>query len=268
MLWPAYTSGSVETAEWHDINDVSSLDVYWHARHLPCSGRTYFDDFPASQLSSLTPAECHRPFNYGYQVDKQIAYSRLGKKWEPVFTFVENGSPYADDQWAGGHVHMISPDQMAASIWNSLIHGARGVNYFNHSLSGECSSSNNFRHPIYYAPSSCYTEMRAKAKEVNAQITELAPVLNTQSLQWIFNPALDTMLKNHDGSFYIFAMLTGVRGAKGALGMQKLQLPKGLIGGIAEVLFEQRSIPVTASREITDDFPSEDTYRIYRIKAK
>jgi hypothetical protein len=267
MLWPAFASSQVETADWQEINDLVSLDVYWYSRHLPCRGRSYYIGFPASDLSSLTDGECHRPFNYGYQIQKQIERARTGanKKWEPVFAFVENGSPFADDQWTGGHVHTISPDQMAASVWNSLIHGARGINYFNHSFSGDCQSSNNFRNPIYTS-SKCYSAMRAKAKEVNSQIKYLAPVLNTQSFDWSFNPKLDTMLKQYKGDLYVFAMPTGVPGDVGsAIGMHTLKLPPGVGSTLVEVLFENRTIPISDGRVFMDSFASATTYHVYRI---
>ena len=42
--------------------------------------------------------------------------------------------------------------------------------------------------------------------ELNRRIRTLAPVLNTQSYVHTFAPGLDTMLKNLDGSSYVFAM--------------------------------------------------------------
>ena len=85
-------------------------------------------------------------------------------------------------------------------------------------------------------------------------------MLNSQSCLWKFNPALDTMLKADNGSFYIFAM----PGRTGGTGEQKLTLPKGLAGATAEVMFENRTVPVSGGT-ITDTFAKEFSYHIYKI---
>ena len=102
--------------------------------------------------------------------------------------------------------------------------------------------------------------MRPTVTELNHRITSLAPVLNTQSYQWQFNPKLDTMLKEHDGSYYVFAM----PGRTGGTGAQTLTLPPGLAGSTAQVMFENRSVPI-AGGAITDTFAREFSYHVYKI---
>jgi hypothetical protein len=255
MIWPNYSPGTAEAGKWLDVNDAVSLDTYWYGRFMGCD-RLFYNDFPAINLSMLTQAECWRPFNYGYAVDKQQEIAKVSGKEEPVFSFVENGQPYDTNT---GTPRRITPDQMAGSVWMSLIHGAQGVNYFNHSFSGNCQSSNNFRHPVYVG-GSCYTDMVTKAKSVNSQIKALAPVLNSQSRQWTVNGSLDTMVKQVGGATYVFAMAKGIKGGT-ATGTHQLSIPGGTK---AEVLFENRTLEVVGGK-FTDSFGTPETYHLYKI---
>lgn len=266
MILPNFTPGDAITSEWLDQSDVNSLDIYWYTRDLVCAGSIGGEIWKngsgapqphGSGYNDLSYEECHRASNYGYQIDAQRRLSALSGKVEPVWTFVENGHPFTGTENRG-----IAPNQLAGAVWNSLIHEARGINYFNHSFSGPCESSNVLRDPIYVGRD-CYSAIRAKTKEVNAQVTQLAPILNTQSLSYSFNPKLDTMFKEKDGSYYIFAMPAGIKGGS-TTGTQALKLPNGLTATNAEVLFENRNVAIVDDM-ITDDFAADYTYHIYKI---
>ena len=266
MVFPIYTPGADLAATWLDIDQVSSIDVYWYTSQALCSGSISGEVWKdgggspqtnGSGFNNLSPAECHRSSNYGYLVDRVREIDGSDGSRQPIFAFVENGKPLdATDP-------TITPDQMAGAVWNSLIHGARGINYFNHSFSGDCASSHNFRDPVLNARA-CYAGIRDRAKQVNGQIKQLAPVLNTQSFAYTFDPRLDTMLKKLGDSYYIFAMPSGVKGGS-ATGHHTLQLPPGMAGSSAEVLFENRTVPIGGNRQLTDDFAGEFTYHIYKI---
>jgi len=86
-------------------------------------------------------------------------------------------------------------------------------------------------------------------------------VLNTQSYAHRFGPGLDTMLKHHEGSYYVFAMSD----AKTSPGRRTFTLPRGLRATRAEVLFEDRTVPVDAQGRFTDSFAAEHSHHIYRI---
>jgi hypothetical protein len=263
MFFPTMSPGDATSASWLDVSDLVSLDVYWYGRPLHCggsiSGEIWKDGSGPSQphgsgYNDLSLAECHRPHNYGRQVQDQRRLAALSGKREPVFTFVENGSPFES-----GTVYTITPDQMAGAVWNSIIHEARGVAYFNLTMNDQtgCYTANNLDHP-------CYTAMRAKAKELHTRIKQLAPVINTQSYEHTFNSNLDTMLKEHGGAYYIFAMPTGIKGGS-ATGTHTLQLPAGLNGSTAQVLFEDRTLTIDSSRRLTDTFAADTTIHIYKI---
>ncbi|CCH30219.1 putative secreted protein [Saccharothrix espanaensis DSM 44229] len=256
MIWPNYAPEGETAEQWLDVNSAASLDTYWYGRYMGCD-RLSYPDLPALNQSLLTEAECYRPFNYGYGVTKQREIAASSGKMESVFGFVENGRPYAENA-------AIKPDQLRGSVMSMLIHGARGINYFNHTYGDWCTSSNNFRYTAQQG-GDCYAEMTKAATKVNGQIKALAPVLNTQSYQWELNPSLDTMLKLHDGNAYVFAMGKGIPGGT-ATGSFDLTLPADVRGTSVEVVDEGRTIPVVSGK-FTDTFASDTTYHIYKVRA-
>lgn len=65
------------------------------------------------------------------------------------------------------------------------------------------------------------------------------------------------MLKVYDGEAYLFAMTDGEAGSR------TFALPDGL-DDTATVLGEDRTVEI-ADGLLSDDFPTESTYHIYRI---
>jgi hypothetical protein len=100
-------------------------------------------------------------------------------------------------------------------------------------------------------------------KQVDQRIQALAPVINTQSYQYSFGSNLDTMLKTHQGSAYIFSMISGAVSSQP--GQRTFTLPPALAGATSvKVLFENRTIPVVDGKFI-DNFADEYTYHIYKV---
>ncbi|GAA2290102.1 hypothetical protein GCM10010149_41290 [Nonomuraea roseoviolacea subsp. roseoviolacea] len=223
----------------NDYTDLVSLDVYWYTSYYACLDAQNSLKFRADQ--------CARAANYGLLIDRQRKLDALDGKRQPIYAFVEVGQPAPEDRRA------IGPDQLKGAVMSSLIHGARGVVYFNHSFGGRCQSQHVLR-------DACGAATRPAVAEVNRQIKELAPVLNTQSLRHDFGKGVDTMLKRHGGAFYLFAM----PGADGGPGSRTFTLPPGVPAGHVEALFENRRIPVTGGA-FTDSFAEESTYHIYKI---
>ena len=226
----------------NDYTSVVSNDIYWYTDPNVCSSAS---EGPSIGITSAT---CRRAANYGLTMDTMRKLDGADGKRQPVYAFVEVGHPFTE-----ADAPTISADQISGAVVNSLIHEARGILYFNHNFGGDCISQHVLR-------DSCGKAVRPGVTELNKRIAGLAPVLNTQSYQWQFNPKLDTMLKAHDGSYYVFAM----PGRTGGTGEQKLTLPPGLSGAKAEVLFENRTVPVGAGG-ITDTFAQEFSYHIYKI---
>jgi hypothetical protein len=228
-----------------------SSDIYWYTDNDVCSGvqgpiliKGSGPISPYSALPDLTQSECKRSSNYGVTVDRMRALDAKDGKLQPIYNFVEAGN--LNDT-------TIKPDQIAGAVMASLIHEARGILYFKHNFSGSCITTDTFI-------DKCYPENTAMVKAVNNKIKQLAPALNTQSYQYSFNSSLDTMLKSKGGSFYIFAMQKYPNNS----GNYALKLPADMKGAAAEVMFENRSLPIT-NGQFSDNFAAEYSYHIYKI---
>ena len=222
-------------AKFLDYTDVSSMDTYWYTDTGMCE-------------MSHTPADlCKRSSSYGSTMDRIRELDARNRKLQPIYAFVETGMPFAQFDTA------IQPDELTGAVMSSLIHEARGVIYFNHNFGGPCISQHVLR-------DACGAKIRPAVTEMNRRIKELAPVLNTQSIQYQFSPDVDTMFKEHNGSYYVFAM--NARGRPP--GSHPLVLPGGLNASRAEVLFENRAVPIEAG-QLTDTFAAEYTYHVYKI---
>lgn len=225
-----------------DFTAVVSADIYWYTDPHVCVS-------PSEGPSlGVTPATCRRAANYGRTMDRMRALDARDGRRQPIFAFVEVGHPFTEDD-----APTITAGQIAGAVMNSLIHGARGISYFNHNFGGPCISQHVLR-------DACGAAVRPTVAETNRRIRSLAPVLNTRSYAWPVNPALDSMIKIHDGAYYLFAM----PGRTGGTGTQRLALPPGLAGAPAEVLFEGRTVPTTGG-VIVDNFAREHSYHVYRI---
>ncbi|WP_435157187.1 hypothetical protein [Amycolatopsis sacchari] len=222
-------------ARFLDYTDTASMDTYWYTDDGIC------------ELTKTPANVCHLSASYGFTIDRMRQLDGMDGKRQPVYAFVEDGAPFEKYRTT------ITPEQLSGAVVNSLIHGARGVIYFNHNFGGDCRTQHVLR-------DGCGAAIRPAVTEVNRRITELAPVLNTQSLQYSFAPDMDTMLKEYQGSYYVFAMIG--RGA--APGRKTLTLPTGLSAAKAEVLYENRQVPVEGGK-LTDDFGTEASYHIYRL---
>lgn len=220
----------------NDYTDLVSTDIYWYTDGNICE--------EAQNFLRVPPEQCRLAANYGYTVDRTRALDARDGRLQPVLAFVEVGWPSERG---------IEPDQLTGAVMSSLIHEARGIIYFNHNFGGPCITQHVLR-------DECGEAVRPTVVEINRKISGLAEVLNTQSYEHSFNPTLDTMLKEHDGSFYAFAML----GRGSAIGEHTLSLPDGLRAATVEVLFEDRVLPVDAGR-FSDSFDAEYSYHIYKI---
>ncbi len=237
MLWQSDAQASRFV---NDYTTVVSNDIYWYTDPNICGEMQNFLGLPSST--------CRLAANYGVTMDKMRRLDGMDGKRQPVWAFIEVGHPFTES-----FAPSIQPNQIAGAVMASIIHEARGILYFNHSFGGPCISQHALRE-------SCYSAQRAKVKETNQRIKELAPVLNTQSYAHTFNTNLDTMLKGQGGSYYVFAMLGRAR----APGSYTFTLPAGLTASSVQVLYENRTLPV-AGGSFSDSFAAEHTYHIYKI---
>lgn len=98
-----------------------------------------------------------------------------------------------------------TPEQIRSIVWMAVIHGARGILYFAHE----------FQPSFVEAGLLAHADVRTAVGQINAQITELAPVLNGPT---VFDAAVAESLdpavpiralnKRHDGATYVLAITT------------------------------------------------------------
>ena len=148
-----------------------------------------------------------------------------------------------------------TPAQIRSEVWMDLVHGAAGIEYFCH------------RFTPTFSETDCLDDAPTAAalNEINAQITKLAPVLNSPSVgngvtvkSSTASIPVDTMLKRDGDGTYLFA--AEMRGGNTTA---TFTLRDFLAAASAEVLGENRSISIR-SGVFTDDFSSYGVH-LYRI---
>ena len=188
---------------------------------------------------------------YGWQQDQMERFAGANPK--PNWVFVETGKPYLTESGAT----TITADQIEGAVWSSIIHGARGIAYFQHNGPGGCTYS-----LVDASCASTFQANRDRVKAVNAKVQGLASVINSDSYVHNYGAAgVDTMTKQADGDLVVFAGI----GLKGAPGSKTFTLPTGVTGTTVEVVGENRSIDVTGGKFV-DTFAAESSHHIYRVK--
>ena len=216
-----------------NIQDVTSADLYW-----------FTDPYERSHPQSMTA------WGYGWSVERLRMLDAMDGERQPIWNFVEVGNPWT----SGGR--MIQPVEIRGAVWHSLIAGARGIIYFQHSFGGPC-----LAHHALRDADPCYADVQAMVRSVNAQIDALAPVLNAQFADGLVlsAPGLKTMAKWHGGKFYVFAG----RDSMGVATTNTISMP--CVGNATAVVEgEDRSVPVN-SGQLRDQFADGNAVHIYRI---
>jgi hypothetical protein len=178
------------------------------------------------------------------QVEEARRYCRDSR---PVMAFTEM------DHMDSGSIYP-RPAQTAAEVWNAVIAGARGVEYFDqysniadHSYTGDG----------HYAAGAMYDAVRT----ADSRITALAPVINAPFANGYVTAsgAMSVMAKYYNGSFYIFA-------APHAGGSQTITFTlAGAPGTTVDVLDENRTLKVSNGK-FTDSFADENSVHIYEVR--
>lgn len=143
--------------------------------------------------------------------------------------------------------------EVKTEVWMALIHGANGFGYFCHS----------FPKPMDTAAPLHDPEMKEAIKAINAQVTALAPVLNSANIAGYATAVsnktevpVDIMTKNYNGTNYIFAV--GMRPGETNVTFNVKK------GSKAEVLGENRRIKIKKGK-FSDAFASYGVH-LYQIK--
>ncbi|KAA0977554.1 hypothetical protein FQ154_07475 [Paeniglutamicibacter gangotriensis] len=227
-----------------EFQDIVSADNYWFTDPHICveSQGGLILDSPRQ----LKESECRRPSNYGWTVDRVRNLVEPAESI-PVWSFVEVGHPFTEPG-----APTITGPQIRAAVWSSIIHGARGIVYFNHNLSGEC--------PTQHALRDCGVELRDHVRSLNRQVTELAPVLNSVFLDGILETSgeIDASVKVYDGDIYVLAGVSGGQRTRATFDLECVA------DGRAEVVFEGRDIAVEDGI-LMDNFSDSNSVHIYKI---
>ncbi len=153
-----------------------------------------------------------------------------------------------------------TPHQVKAEVWMSLVRGSTGIIYFVHQ----------FEPRFIEAGLLADADMLAGVTAVNRQIHELAPVLNSPTLEGVQvttsppDAPVEALLKQHDGSTYLFAV--GMRDAATTAKFQLPDLANMPRAGKVEVLGEARELNLTEGA-FEDGFEPWGVH-LYRIAPK
>ncbi len=230
----------------NNYQQVVSADNYWFTDPNICAPTE--GGVMLATPRALTDSECRKASNYGWTVERTRAFvSPKGNL--PVWAFVELGHPFTE-----ASAPTITAPEIRAAVWSSIIHGARGITYFNHSFGGSCISQHVLR-------DACGAAIRPTVTAVNQQIAELAPVLNAPFVDGVATTSglIDTAVKAYNGSLYIIAGSTQT-------GPQSVALNLKCGGGTSvTVLGENRSLAMVGG-SFTDTFADSNAVHIYRVE--
>jgi len=144
-----------------------------------------------------------------------------------------------------------TPHQVKCEVWMSIIHGSMGLIYFVHEWEPKFDESALLND----------AGMLSAVTAINRQITELAPVLNSPTIEDAASVSssneavlIATMVKKHDGGTYLFA--AGMRGDK-TTATFTLRQAEGVKN--VEVIGENRTIALNDG-VFKDDFEAWDVH--------
>lgn len=236
----------------NDVTDVTSVDMYWYS--VPACGQ---DPYYNTSLVAVPQRTCRSAASYGKTVRALRQRDAADGKLQPLWQFVELSDP---DPGGTAHRPRVTPAELKGAVMSSVISEARGIVYFNQILSGDCANGNVVRW-AQVAPGTCAAAQVDAARVVNAQLRELAPVLNTQSYAVRLGAGLRTMTKRYGDHAYILAMV----GDESAPGSRQFTLPVATSASEVEVMFENRRLPLHHGRRFSDSFSAENTYHVYKV---
>lgn len=166
---------------------------------------------------------------------------------KPVWTWIETTLIDKDSP------RKPTPQEVKTQVWMALVHGAKGIGYFCHSFYPKQDDAALLHDK----------EMMSAVKEINAQITSLAPVLNSTTVLDFArvtssNPQVpvDIMTKKQDADHYLFAVGMRNQSTRGSF--------KISAGNQVEVVGENRKLEIKDGR-FEDHFNGFEVH-IYKIR--
>ena len=127
-----------------------------------------------------------------------------------------------------------TPEQVAAEVWMSIVHGSMGIVYFVHEFQPKFNEDGLLDDP----------EMLQAVTRLNQRIHSLAPILNSPTIADAVtvrssNPdvPIETMVKNYQGKMYVFSV--GMRNGE-TQGTFTIKKQSATIESKVKLLFENR----------------------------
>jgi hypothetical protein len=223
-------------------------DTAWTGRG-PCTGDTKYYDI-AIEGAGIISFDIYPVGSDTARVKGKLEYvaqgvvnlAKLARENQTVWTAIETTA--LDVR------RMVKPHEVRAEVWMALIHGAKGICYFVHEFAPTFREDGLFLHP----------EIVKEVTEINRSLTQLAPVLNSESLNGrvVVESAVPiaTMLKRQGNDLYLFTV---------SMRNQASQ-PSIVVAGVGDaeaiVLDEDRTVRVRNGKFV-DAFPG---YGVHRYK--
>jgi hypothetical protein len=231
----------VANDEWAGRGPNAKLDVY--PEYIKGADIVSFDVYPVTNIGK--PDGENYLWYVAKGVDRLVKWSGGRAVWNALeCTHIDN--PTAK----------VTPAQLRAEVWMSLAHGSRGIIYFVHEFKPRSSD-----HALLDDPA-----MLAAVTRINAQIRQLAPVLNSRTVEGAVTVAssssqvpIDMMVKRQQGAIYLFAV-----GMRNAATTGSFSLPALPSEAQVQVLDEDRTL-VARNGKFTDAFKAYDVH-LYQIK--
>ena len=201
-----------------------------------------FDIYP---VTHDRPAVAGNLWYVGHGVQRLVNWTE-GKK--PVWCCIE--TTHIENEKA-----IPTPAQIKAEVWMAITHGATGIIYFAHEFKPKFIEAGLLAHP----------DSARAVKEINAQIRQLAPVLNSPTKAGLAavessdrDVPVSLLCKQHGGATYLFAVSMRDKPADATFTGHSLRA-----GTPIEVLGEDRTLTASAGA-FTDRFGGYSVH-LYRI---
>ena len=226
----------VANDEWHGRGNGAHIDDY--LTYVKGADIVSYDVYPVVGIDKPDSE------NYLWYVAKGV--SRL-VKWTEGKKILWN---CIECTRIGNKEKKVTPHQVRAEVWMSLIHGSMGLVWFVHEWEPEFNE-----HAILDDP-----ELKPAVSTINHQIHELAPILNSPTIENLVTVEssdpevpIAVMTKQYDGKIYIFSVGMRNKPTKGVFSL------KGISQAKAQVLWEDRSVDIENSG-FSDDFKPYDVH--------
>ena len=276
--------------------DIQSADIYWFSGvepgnqygGTPYQGGLLYGLGGSIGSPGMTVDQTARAAHYGDMVDRLRAY-QTGSYPAPIFQLVETGQPNNFSPSSGTAAeYYITPPQLNAAVWSSIIHGARGIIYFDHTFDPANVSDGNIYSSYYTTIQSSLTNwgplggpnetisIYNQVAATDAFVKQMAPVINSpfaigyatvSPSGWTYGQAnttltgFDVMAKYYNGQFYIFAQ---PRYSQTLTNQTATFTLADTNATSVTVVNENRSIPVSGG-VFTDTFADGNTIHIYEV---